>query len=419
MNLEPQIASSESQHPPEPGERRQVKDSICAEVSRRVQAAYPKGLVALVLTGSMARDEATITREGEFQVVHGDVDFFLVSVEADTARDESLRIATVTEIEKNLLSQGIRVHIGINQILPSYLSSLPRYIATYELRKCGQVLLGNKNILALIPEFNPADISREDAWRMLCNRMIELLEFIPAEDSEARHSDSLEYATVKLSLDVATSYLVFAKLYDPTYRGRETRLKAIVRNRSVAAADAPFDLESFSKRLAASTQWKLGERSDELSSMLPTWNDAATDALNLWHWELVRLTGATEPVSNGALWHNWARSLSATQRIRGWLSVARRCALPVCVKNAARWTSLGRRATPRYWIYSAAQSLLADRLNAGSRSASEALGRSLAGDVMRVLPESSFSALGSSSGWLTRSNCVVRGYKAFLVGTLA
>lgn len=418
MSTEPQFASVASHGLNEPGERLRLKDLICAEVRRTVQAAYPKGLVALVLTGSLARNESTVSRDANGWTVHGDVDFFLVSVETDTARDESLRVSTAAQIERNLLSQGVRVHMGINQILPSYLQSLPKYIATFELRKCGEVLLGNQNILSLISDFNPAEISREDAWRMLCNRMIELLEFIPPSDHVPEGDAGLTYATVKLVLDTATSYLVFARLYDPTYRGREAHVRAMVRNRTVVADRSPFNLDGFSKCLTASTHWKLNDVDDGYSG-LPSWKDAVRNALDLWHWELVQLTGTTEPIGNNAVWQSWASRQSGEQRIRGWLSVARRSSFSSCVRNAPRWAQLCRRATPRYWIYSAAQSLLADRLNAEAADAVAVAGRSMDGDVSKSLPENHPSGSRSSDAWLAASEIVAANYKKFLVGTLA
>jgi hypothetical protein len=402
------------------GEQLHVKDLICDEVCRSVRAAYPKEAVTLVLTGSLARNEATISRGEDVWTVHGDVDFFLVSVETDTPKAESLRTATAARIEANLISKGVHVHIGINQILPSYLSGLPKYIATFELRACGEVLLGNKNILSLIPEFSRDQISREDAWRILCNRMIELLEFIPeTEKAIGADNELCRYATVKLELDVATSYLVFANLYEPTYRGREARIRAILRNNTAASVGAPFNFDEFSARLTACTEWKLGLRREKTPPSLPSWRDVAQEARALWRWELMQLTGEVEPGADAALWEKWASRQPSGQRIRGWLSVARRSTTSARVTNAWRWAKLSRRGTPRHWIYLNTYTLFVDRLAMESAD-SRAEGKRSGGiELSKSLPELDRSAASPSDSWKAASNNVVRNYKKFLVGTLA
>jgi hypothetical protein len=420
VSLQSQSAHAGALDVNQAGEQLRVKELICDEVCRCVRAAYPKETVTLVLTGSLARNEATISRQRDRWAVHGDVDFFLVSVETDTPNAESLRTATAAQIEANLALKGVHVHIGINQILPSYLSGLPKYIATFELRACGQVLLGNKNILSLIPEFNRDQISREDAWRMLCNRMIELLEFIPeTERVTDTNNELLRYATVKLELDIATSYLVFANLYEPTYRGREARIRAILRNKTIASVNAPFNFDNFSAQLTASTEWKLGLRQEKTPSSLPSWRDAVQEALALWRWELMQLTGEVEPATDAALWGRWASRQPFGPRMRGWLSVARRSTTSACVRNSLRWTKLCGRGSPRHWIYLIAYSLLVDRLATESADSPPKGAHSGGIGFAQSLPELDRSGASPSDSWTAASNNLVRNYKKFLVGTLA
>lgn len=419
MHSGSQLASLASHGVNEAHAQLRIKELICAEVCRAVQAAYPKNLTALVLTGSLARNEATIFQNGVTLIVQGDVDFFLVSTKPDTRRDENLRAQTAAKIEESLCSQGIHVHIGINQVFPSYLSSLPKFIATFELRECGQVLLGNPNILKLIPEFSSIDISREDAWRMLCNRMIELLEVLPpAGQNTALDESSLQYATAKLTLDLATSYLVFANLYEPTYRAREARMRAIVRNPVSLAPTTPFNLGEFSGRLSACTRWKLNEAADDPAFALPTWREAIRDALALWRWELLQLTGGTEPVSDEELWRTWSQKLSTKERLRGWLSVARRSSLAECVRNAPRWARLGSIASARYFIYKASNALLSARLKSEDEATASVAPKHSLDTIMGFLPVADLK-LDSSDEWRRASQTVVLNYKKFLTGTLA
>src|SRR5204862_702462 len=107
---------------------------------------------------------------------------------------------------------------------------------------CGQAIWGDAGALALIPDFSPSEIPLEDGWRLLCERIVEqlsvadqLLEWRPTLSAEAH------YQTVKLYLDMATSFLLFSGVYAATCREPSKRL-AISTRKPCSVVDIPFAL---------------------------------------------------------------------------------------------------------------------------------------------------------------------------------
>jgi hypothetical protein len=301
---------------------------------------------------------------------------------------------------------------------------MPPEILAYELRTCGQVVWGDRDVLALVPRFRAEDIPLEDAWRLLCNRMIELLEVAPlgelgqvTRNSEERGRASaalpstapsfVPYSAVKLYLDMATSFLLFQGAYEPTYRGREARLRILAEGATDRDRYPFLPLRHFSKRVTACTELKLGtsglggtSASLEAQTLCPLetewactssvfWKQIASDARALWRWELARLTGCkvTTPCVKEATWgspketgttshtptdrelmERWMRLQPLHKTLRGWASAVRRCGGHRSWRNWPHWIRLAWQASPRYWVYAAASELffrLPDIVNGG------------------------------------------------------
>jgi hypothetical protein len=261
------------------------------------------------------------------------------------------------EISDLLRVRGFVVQVGLGCVQSSYFRGLPKHISAYEIRASGQVVWGDGDILSLIPAFPADQISREDAWRLLANRMVEQLEALAGTRDPA-------YQTVKLFLDMATSYLVFAGRYQPSYRGRQLALESLA-GEPAAKADVPFPLKSFADRIRDCTRFKLtgGDLPisyDELS------RDSVRYAQLLWRWELQRLTGETGSVSDTGLMLRWMKQQPAQVRIRGWASVLRRSGWHRSWRQWPRWMQLLTLASPRYWVYGAAAELFFSRAHAGA-----------------------------------------------------
>jgi hypothetical protein len=326
---------------------------ICDEVVRHALARYAGGLRAVVLTGSLARDEATVAADAGRSVVLGDAEFLLVFAEAAPLPTAAATRALGTGIEAGLRARGVACPITLSPVHARYLRSLPPHIFAYELRACGRVVWGDPNVLGLIPAFTAGEIPLEDAWRLLCNRLVELLEVSPSSDAPATVTtpESL-YRTVKLYLDMATSLLVFAGAYEPTYRRRAERLQELAQQ--AARSDAfPFRLAPFAELVAACTGWKLCGGSAPAPAGVSR-AGALERARRLWAWEVARLSGGAPDLDLNAMLEASLGLPPQGAQLRGWLHVARKCGWLRSWRLWARWARLARRGAPRYLVYSAA-----------------------------------------------------------------
>ena len=336
-----------------------AKTMICEETTRVCAARYGPGLRAVVLTGSLARDEATFLEEGTSWRLLGDADFFLVFHRRSRLPSQMEIDAATREIEEALRKRGLAAEVGLAPVDISYLAGLPNHISPYELRSCGQVVWGDGDILSHVPEFAPAQISLEDAWRLLANRIIELLEAVASEgDVEL---PQVQYRVVKLFLDMATSYLLFAGRYRPTYRGREQALRSMA-GETAETSGRPFPLRSFAERVSACTRFKT-EGCGLTVTPVELWDDAVRFGRLLWQWELSQLTGAPGHLEASELMSRWMDRQPIKAKVHGWASVLRRSGWWRSWRQWPRWVRLGRRSSPRFWVYRVAAELLMEPPN--------------------------------------------------------
>ena len=326
----------------------QVADTI-AELS---VCAFPHGLNAVVLTGSLARGEGTWLNDGSLVRLAGDADFLGV-FDDRAALPTPDRVAQLKrEAKEQLASAGIEANIGLSPVSAGYLRRLRPAILSYELITHGKVVWGDPHILNLVPAFAASEIPTDDGFRLLMNRMIELLEIVCEHDTLAANAREIPYRAMKLWLDMATSYLLFERQYVPTYRGRAARLRELAAESSTVA---PIRLRRFAQMVALATRCKLNEIDTEIREFadLATLIDAAH---SLWRWELERLTAPS--ASDRDLRRRWIAAEPIAARMRGWAAVVERSGTARAMARMPAWIGLARKASPRRLIYDAASELL-------------------------------------------------------------
>ena len=350
-----------------------LRGAICEETARSCLQAYGEQLRAIVLTGSLARHEATFVEGKGHWELWGDAEFLLVFHDRATLPGTADLKSLAGEIESSLLQRKLRCRIGFSAVQARYFRRLRPHVFAYELQKWGKVVWGDSNVFALIPEFAPSEIPREDAWRLLCNRVIELLEVGPGTAASAKDGGhDLRYRTAKLYLDMATSYLVFRGAYSPSYHERSEALSQLVKE-IPTTEKLPFSLDGFADRVAASTRFKLTGSIPEGSFLaLPEskdgpglWKESLSVALGLWRWEVTRLAGVRGNLSDQGLMRAWMRLQPVSERARGWLYVARKLGWGHSWTNWPRWARLAWRASPRYWVYAVVFELVRLSVDAG------------------------------------------------------
>ncbi len=343
----------------------EFKNKICYEVTRLATNKFVNQLHAIVLTGSLARDEATFVQELQGWKLLGDSEFLLVFREGFSLPSGRMLNFLCREIEKEAAANGLECQVTLGAVYPSFLRELQPHIFSYEFRTCGKVVWGEPTILSLVPFFSPSEIPLEDAWRLLCNRMIELLEVAPQLPERPNALPrTVFYRTVKLYLDMATSLLVFAGAYEPTYLKRAERLRKLTQDPTIRY-EFPFDLHSFSQRVSSCTEAKLlGTSVDNYQSSTGTsavglafWEEAITYGQLLWRWEVARLTNTRDQVSDRQLLWKWMRLQPVHGRLRGWLYVLRKQGWHRSWRQWPRWMRRAWRASPRYWVYAVTREL--------------------------------------------------------------
>jgi hypothetical protein len=194
----------------------------------------------------------------------------------------------------------------------------------------------------------------EDGYRTLLNRMTELLEALcQLEDSETSRG-VVAYRAMKLSLDMATSFLLFEREYQPSYRDRARRLREL----QSFSASCPIPFSRFVDRVQMATRQKLGELSSIGALNPANLSELITDLHLLWRWELEKLTAPTPDMSDSALMHRWAAEQQHGSRARGWTSVAKRYGVAGSLVHLARWSRLYFAGSPRRLLYAAASELM-------------------------------------------------------------
>ena len=336
----------------------EAKRLICAETAQQCSHAFENDLLSVVLTGSLAREEATFVSRGTTRHLVGDADYFLVFREAASLPSSSAADQLTRDIEARLEEKGVVAKVGLHAVRPSYLKILPAHIASFELRTCGQIIWGDPNVLASIPHFSAADITREDAWRILCNRAIEhLADARKLSCKSEQLSPALHYATVKLYLDMATSYLIFTGQYAPTYQERASNLQ-LMASQSGIASTSPFSLTKFARRVAECTEWKLSGEDADRDLSIDFWTEAIAYFRRLWRWEMIQMAPGSDALTVSSLCDRLAQLQPVPDRLRGWVSVVKRRGWAKSWRNWPQWSRLGRRGTPRYLVYRAATELV-------------------------------------------------------------
>jgi len=382
---------------------------------------YGRSLRAVVLTGSLARDEATWVRQPAGWKLLGDAEFLLV-FEAGAALPPQPAIGLLTDELQGLLRRdGILGRVQLTPAWPEYFTRLEPDIFAYELRACGRVVWGERDVLSLIPSFTPAHIPLEDAWRLLANRMIELLEAVAAiEACTGCIPERVLYCTVKLYLDMATSLLLFAGSYAPTYRERERRVKML----SASArwnGGWPFPLERFAERISVTTALKLdGEWRESAALGWDFWRQGLQYARLLWDWELARLVKGPPAEPSLQMMRSWMGRQPIARRLRGWMFVWRADGWLRSWRRWPRWARLALGGSPRCRVYSAAYGLfcqLPEVLDAGDN---KDLPGPLVDELSNALPVlRGHWRTGSPVPWAWWVNEVTWNYHRFLEPTRA
>lgn len=380
-----------------------IRAEIEKATSEICQARFGSHLRALLLTGSVAREETSIAVDDDCLRLLSDAELIGILDEQSKLPTDAEARELAKRVEEELANRAIRCHVSLGFAHDRFLRNMRPHIFAYELRTCGRVVLGDPRILSLIPSFGPEDIPIEDGWRLLSNRMVEIAEALSKGKPDVPSAEVC-YRTIKLYLDTATSLLIFTGRYAASYRQRSENIRLL----RATAIDIPdFDLRDFSTIVGLCTAEKLD--SSQPSTVIKDRQSVVKGcqyAIKLWVWELQKMTGAADD-SGLRLCLRFARQQGFLARVRGWLFVLRRRRWARSWRNWLRWMRLALVGSPRYCTYAAMGELFLSGQLLSPQSVAENV-RSDWADLYRLLPEEpedvrespyTASSLGLAIGW--------------------
>jgi hypothetical protein len=321
---------------------------VAEDLVRLCRETFGAALGAVVLTGSLARNEASYLLKDGRAILLSDAEAVVVLHDGAPLPSRQATQSLCGLAEQCLEARGVRIHVSLSVVHGSYLRRLPPCIYSYELRACGLVLYGEPGVLEQIPIYAASGLSREDAWRTLSNRLVEQME----ADVEIGAGDALCYRSIKLCLDLASSLLVFFGRFEAGYRTRLSRMEEFAL--TPGAGQLPIPIAEFLALLRLCTTAKLqpevvADPGAVLAEQITRW------AWQAWLWELERMTGSDTGAGAEDMIGVFGRSLGGERLLRGWLFAVRRAGW---LHSAPYWTKwlwlLTRKLTPRHAVYLAA-----------------------------------------------------------------
>ena len=309
-------------------------------------------LKALILTGSLARNEATWQQTDQGTQFLSDAEFIVILEGKAEIPSPALATLICKGAEEELRNQGVLCKLSLGAVHEAFLSNLGETIFGYELLTCGEVVYGDPDILSSRAQY-VTHVSEEDAWRMLANRTVELLEIVPELlDGLPSLSEAAQYRLTKLYCDMATTILVFKQEFVAGYQARADKLWGLQQHGLLS--DLPFDADGFVGLVRRCTGYKVAHCWDGPSpfasrdSMQP----AVIALRSLWAWELAQMH-RVEMSSADAMLRLHMQKQTLKDRLRGWAFVARRRGVLDSLRHGWRWLRLSRSASPRYCVYAA------------------------------------------------------------------
>ena len=349
-------------------------------------------------------------------MILGDAEYFVVLDHIADVDRKSEVSRLKNQIESSLVQHGLGCSVSLAIADASFFRSLRPHIFAYELRNYGKAVFGDTVVFDLIPQFSVADIPLEDGWRLLANRLAEQLEILATADSaSAKLSGALLYRTVKLYLDMTTSYLLFSGQYEPSYRARCEQLRSLAAEQR--ANHAPFDVQQFANQVEACTAWKISPCAEsEPGQGWTFWLSSHHYASRLWNWEMSRLMGTSLAAGSDTLVLPSGRKQSITTKLRGWAYVVREAGWLETRKRWATWLAQASASSPRYRVYAAAAELysLMPAILTGELEPSKTVERIRAIQTWLPIPDSE-----TNGDWRDLARAIGTNYHRFLENTRA
>lgn len=307
---------------------------------------------AIILTGSLARLEATLLVELPFLRLLGDVECLVIvkdKVQVGGARKRLSALAESASLE--FAHEGFEAKCDLVPAHVNYLTDAIRpSIFAYDLKAHGKVVFGDPTILHKVKDFPVSAIPREDAVRLTMNRLVEL--FIMAGGTAA---DPLAtaYHFVKVMLDLAGSLQAFEGCYISSYADRASRFEEFAATHE-NILDALTEPAAFMRDLSWAKNCKINVTRELLlrPDLSMVQSRVLSTAKTVLAWELGCWLQRPE-ADFRTLMSAFVRQESIAARLRGWAKFWLHPLRPTGVAAVGRSARLALRGSPQRLCYAA------------------------------------------------------------------
>lgn len=284
----------------------------------------PGDVRAVILGGSFALCEGSVFHDGGKPTFLSDVDLLVI---VDSR--ESLFRALAMKNELGAACEGLfpeavfsgRVDVGA--VTVGELPFFPRSPGVYNMRHCGRVLYGSRQVLREIPDFGKGELDQHEAAILLENRMSSLLGCLPGEKtgSEPGRREFM-YQIARAYTDILAAVLVSAGEYLPGYR---ERWRFVSDNRAEGKLSELIDPGTVD-RAGKWTEFKIdpsaGMPGIDEGSLSEIWLEASGETFRTWARIASRAAGripARSPLPDAeSIFRNRKPRMRALDNLRSW-----------------------------------------------------------------------------------------------------
>jgi len=324
---------------------RQISNHVLQNLGRNV-------LDAIILIGSPSRGEATVGETSQGLKIYSDLDFYLVPKNGY----EGHLLRAVPRV-KQLLSLDPTIDVTLNVQTRKDLSNFGPTINTVDLISSGKVIWGDEEILSTVPNYSSHEIVKDDAIKLILNRIIEQL--ISFEKRKQDRKPNL-YSSAKMFIDLSASILAFIGEYHSSYREKERRLKRCF----PTFKNLPSIIPDFIQKVEFWTQFKLDPSkavketvyspfpgADRNNLYMAVWLDSIQYARAILLWEIQQLLKPSPYPDTIQLLMSYFTNEPTLLKIKTWLKTIMRRQIKVTQLPFSKLHKIITKGSPRHLMY--------------------------------------------------------------------
>lgn len=181
-------------------------------------------VAALVLGGSFGRGEGCLWYQNGRWVPGNDLNFFLIA-------PRRLDPEELDRLRQEILAHTLVRAIDLVPLVKSALPFLPPTVANVDLKAGHRTIAGDPAVIDLLPPYEPGEIPRREAERILRKRLVTLLEAYPQGDNFYRSY----YLSARAIFAGVDALLIRLHAYATSYRQKAERFQGLIQDEHLQA----------------------------------------------------------------------------------------------------------------------------------------------------------------------------------------